>query len=98
MTIRSWALSFGTVVIGWLALQMMVMRFTDAAPGAIVLFPADNFVTQLPDNVAVVSAGSNWVSVRSDTPDFAQKLYFAGAWIVLPAGLPGCLPLSRAAS
>ena len=98
MTIRSSALSFGAVVIGWFALQMMVMRFTDAAPGAIVLFPADNFVTQLPDNIAVVSAGSNWVSVRSDTPDLAQKLYSAGAWIVLPAGLPGCLPLSRAIS
>lgn len=94
MTIKLWVLSFVLVVLGWLGLQILVMLVTDAAPGAIALFPADDFVARLPDDVAVVGAGTNWISVRSDAAGLGSSLYAAGAWIVLPAGLPGCLPLS----
>lgn len=93
MTIRSWVFSFALVILGWFALQIVVMLFTDAAPGAIALFPASDFIARLPDDVSVVGTSANWISVRSDAADLGSNLYSAGALIVLPAGLPGCLPL-----
>lgn len=94
MTIKTWVLSFLSVVVGWFGLQLAVMYFTDAAPGAVVLFPNAGFVSGLPADFAVVGTGSNWVAIRSDQPNLGKTLYTAGAWIVLPAGLPGCFPLS----
>jgi hypothetical protein len=93
MTIKTWALSLTAVLVGWFGLQLLVMRFTDAAPGAVVLFPTQDFITQLPADVAVVGGGSNWLAIKSDRPNLGQSLNTSGAWIVLPAGLPGCLPL-----
>lgn len=93
MTIRAWILSLLTALLGWFSLQVFVMYFTDAAPGAVVLFPPTGFVSRLPDGVAVVGGGSNWIAIKSDEPELGKNLYGAGAWVVLPAGLPGCLPL-----
>lgn len=93
MTIRSWVLSFAIVIVGWFGLQISLALFTDAAPGAIALFPSDDFVAQLPKGVSVVGAGSRWIMVRSDDAQLGMNLYAAGARIVLPAGRPGCLPL-----
>lgn len=94
MTIRTWVLSLAVVLAGWAGLQLLVMRFTDVAPGAVVLFPAENFIARLPTNVAIVGGGPNWIALRSEGQNLGKDLYAAGAWIVLPAGLPGCLPLS----
>lgn len=94
MTIRTWVLSLIAVLFCWICLQALVMRFSDAAPGAIVLFPSPNFVAHLPSDVAVVGAGSYWIAVRYDGPDLGKSLYAAGALLALPAGLPGCLPLA----
>jgi len=93
MTIRSWVFSFAIVIAGWLGLQVALVLFTDAAPGAIALFPSEDFVAQLPKDVSVVGSGANWIMVRSDEPQLGMNLYAAGARIVLPAGRPGCLPL-----
>jgi len=93
MTIRVWACALLTVLIGWIGLQLVVMRFSDAAPGAIVLFSDDAFIGGLPDDIAVLDIGAYWVAVKADEPRLAARLYNAGAWLVLPAGLPGCLPL-----
>ena len=82
------------VLAGWIGLQLGVMYFTDSAPGAVALFPGDDFIARLPEGVAVVAVGDNWIAVSFDGADLGKKLYEAGAWIVLPAGLPGCLPLS----
>ena len=76
--------------IGTLAL---VMVLSDAAPGAVALFPADDFAARLPDGAAIVGGGAFWVAVRSDRSDLGLGLYRAGGKLVLPAGLPGCLPL-----
>ena len=94
MTIRTWVLSFATVLICWIGVQALVMRFSDVAPGAVALFPASDFTTRLPAEVAIIGAGSYWIAVRHDGPDLGRSLYDAGAWLVLPAGLPGCLPLT----
>lgn len=93
MTIKTWAASFGCALVGWVALQLGVMFFTDAAPGAMVLFPNEGFISRLPDNTGIVDIGTNWVTVTSNEPGLGRKLYAAGALIVLPAGLPGCVPL-----
>ena len=93
MTIRTWGFALAGVFIGWLATLSAVMVFTDAAPGAIVLLPRDGFVARLPDGAAVVGRGGLWMAVRSDAPGLGWALYRAGGRLVLPAGLPGCLPL-----
>ena len=93
MIIRHWLLALGGVFLGWVAVLAAVMLLSDAAPGAIALFPADDFVTRLPDGAAVVGGGSGWVAIRSDVAGLGVSLYRAGALLVLPAGLPGCLPL-----
>jgi hypothetical protein len=93
MTIRRWALALTCVFAGWVATLGLVMLATDAAPGAIVLFPAGDFTARLPDGAAVVGGGAAWIAVRSDAPGLGAALYRAGGRLVLPAGLPGCLPL-----
>ncbi|KRS14654.1 hypothetical protein XM53_02840 [Roseovarius atlanticus] len=93
MTIRRWALALACVVAGWIGTLMLVMVATDAAPGAIVLFPEEDFVANLPRGAAVVGGGGACVAVRSDAPGLGLALYRAGGRVVLPAGLPGCLPL-----
>lgn len=89
MTIKGWILSVLAMLLGWFSLQVLVMYFADAAPGAVVLFPPTDFVSHLPDGIAVVGRGSNWIAIKSDEPELGKNLYGAGAWVVLPAGLPG---------
>jgi len=93
MTIKTWIMSFMTVITAAFLLQLAVMYFTDEAPGAVALFPADGFISSMPADMAVVGMGSGWVAVKSTGPDLGKRLYQAGARLVLPAGLPGCLPL-----
>lgn len=95
MTTSRWILSAGGVLIAWLAVIAAIMRFSDAAPGAVVVLPSEGFVAGLPADVAVLSAGPLWYTVRSDMSGLAGVLYDAGALLVLPAGLPGCLPLPK---
>ena len=99
MTIRRWALAILAVFAGWLGVMTLVMVLSDAAPGAIVLFPAPGFVTQLPDGVAIVDDGAFWIALRAQEGQtgLGVRLYQAGGRLVLPAGLPGCLPLPGAA-
>ncbi|WP_254695382.1 hypothetical protein [Oceanicola sp. D3] len=82
--------------IAWVATMAFVMRFSDAAPAAVVMFPGEAFLAGLPEDAAVISASAATVTLKSDTPDFAARLYRAGALLVLPAGLTGCLPLPGA--
>ena len=95
MTIRTWVLAVAGVAAGWLATIMTVMVATDAAPGAIVLWPNVEFVSNMPEGAAVVGGGAFWVAVRGDTENLGLSLYRAGGRLVLPAGLPGCLPLPK---
>jgi len=94
MTIRYWIASVALVLFAWISLQFGVMYFTDVAPGAMAFFINEGFVSRLPANAGIVDMGDFWVTVVSDEPALGKKLYAAGALIVLPAGLPGCFPLS----
>ena len=93
MTIRHWIIALFAVFTGWIVVIATVMVASDAAPGAIVLMPRGEFAANLPDGAAVVGKGAGWVAVRSDAPGLGAALYRAGGTLVLPAGLPGCLPL-----
>ncbi|MDJ0826941.1 MAG: hypothetical protein QNJ16_15700 [Rhodobacter sp.] len=93
MTIRRLAATLVCVFAGWLAVLSLVVAVSDAAPGAVAVWPSAGFLSRLPEGAAVVGAGPLWVTVRSDLPGLGRTLYRAGARLVLPAGLPGCLPL-----
>lgn len=77
----------------WIALMALVMRFSDAAPGAVILFPQANFLENLPENAPILGMNQTAL-ILANRPELTRDLYAAGAWLVLPAGLTGCLPLS----
>lgn len=89
-------MAFLSAILSVFLLQLLVMYFSDEAPGAIVLFPPKGFISAMPREIALVGAGPNWIALRSDNRQLGRKLYSAGARLVLPAGLPGCLPLPDA--
>ena len=92
MTTSGWIASVVLVFLGWMSLFVGVMYFDDAAPGALALFPNEEFMSRLPSNTGILDIGSFWIILRSDDADLGKKLYEAGALIVLPAGLLGCFP------
>lgn len=93
MIIKRVLLTIPLIFLGWLAVIALVMRFSDAAPGAVVLLPSDALLANLPADAAILTANSFSITLTSDTPEFARRLYQSGAYLVLPAGLLGCLPL-----
>ena len=94
MTINRILLALPLVFVGWIAVMALVMRFSDAAPAAVVPWPSKAFLRDLPTPAAIIDINGLAVTF-ANRPDLAQELYAAGAWIVLPAGLTGCLPLSQ---
>ncbi|NNL17781.1 MAG: hypothetical protein HKP37_03465, partial [Boseongicola sp.] len=68
---------------------------SDAAPAAVVLFPSENLMSDLPSDTAILTMSRVALTVKN-APDTTRALYAAGAWLVLPAGLTGCLPLTEA--
>ena len=79
------------VVAAWLSMSASIMWATDAAPGALVFFPSTAFMSNLPDSIAITGGSPIMVKFSSAKPNLTRKLYSAGAWLVLPAGLIGCL-------
>lgn len=93
MTIKRIFLALPFVFVGWIAVMGLVMRFSDAAPAAVVPFPTKGFLHNLPTQAAILDVNGLAVTF-ANRPALAGELYAAGAWLVLPAGLAGCLPLS----
>ncbi len=96
MTIRRVAFGFVALFCGWILIMALVMRFSDAAPAAVVILPGERFLAQMPE-AAILSHNSVSITLKDDAPGFAARLYAAGALLVLPAGLTGCLPLPKLA-
>ncbi|MEE9427524.1 MAG: hypothetical protein V3V25_05170 [Paracoccaceae bacterium] len=95
MTIRGILFTLPLIILGWITIMALVMRFSDAAPAAVVLFPSPEFMDVLPTGTAIIAANAVSVTLRSDITGFGASLYQAGALLVLPAGLTGCLPLPK---
>ncbi|WP_412564364.1 hypothetical protein [Thalassobius sp. MITS945101] len=96
MTIKSVLIALPLMLLGWVATLVLVGLLSDAAPAQVVLWPGVDFTADLATDIRVIGATSWSVTLESDQPALARKLYAAGAWLVLPAGLPGCLPLPAA--
>ncbi|PSL19343.1 hypothetical protein [Shimia abyssi] len=93
MTIRALLLALPLLFLGWVSVLLSVAVLSDAAPALVVLFPSNAFLADLPANVAVLGSAPSTITLASETENFALSLYQSGARLVLPAGLPGCLPL-----
>ena len=95
MTIRMRDLALGIplLLLGWIAVLALVLRLGGPAPAALVLLPPEGFLRALPAGVAVTSGNALGLTVRGGE-DLVAALYAAGAPLVLPAGLAGCLGLS----
>lgn len=92
--LRRIALALPLVAVAWIALLALVMRLSGEAPAALVILPPEGMLAALPSDAAVTSAGPYSVTVKGGAELVAQ-LYAAGALLVLPAGLTGCLPQTR---
>ncbi|MCL6282736.1 hypothetical protein M3P21_04260 [Ruegeria sp. 2012CJ41-6] len=97
MTIRQVLLALPLLVLGWLLTLVAVSLMTDAAPAYVVVLPSSDFVDRLDPDMSVLAAGPVTVTLAAEDPRAAMRLYRAGARLVLPAGLPGCLPLPKQA-
>ena len=95
MTIRSMLFAIPLLVMTWLATLVTVSLLGDESPASVVLFPSAEFTQNLPEDVSVLDWGNWAITLTSKQPNVARRLYASGAWIVLPAGLSGCLPLPQ---
>ena len=86
-------LALPLAVVGWLAVLALVLRLGGPAPAALVLWPPQDFFARLPATVAVTDRNALGLTVRGSA-DLVAELYAAGAPLVLPAGLAGCLGLA----
>ncbi len=94
-SLTRWMSALALTALAWLTLVALVTRFSDATTFAVVFLPGDALLAQLPPEMAVVSRSPLSITLRSDAPDIAARLYAAGAMLVLPAGLKGCLGLPQ---
>lgn len=92
MTIRRFVMAIPILLICWIGTLAVVMRLGGDAPAAFVPFPPATLMAALPPNVAVTGRSPISLTLRSDAPDLTSRLYAAGAWLVLPAGLEACIP------
>ena len=94
-TIKRLLLALPVVALAWVGLMAAVMRVSDVAPGAVVPLPSAALLANLPEDAALLGLNRGALTL-ANRPGLARDLYAAGAWLVLPAGLTGCLPLTKA--
>jgi hypothetical protein len=92
--VRPYLLALPIIFLVWIALLAGVMRLSGVAPAALVVMPPSGFLARLPAGIAVLSRGPFSLTVQSTDAGLVASLYAAGAPLVLPAGLTGCLPQS----
>ncbi|MBV7377550.1 hypothetical protein [Maritimibacter dapengensis] len=97
MTIKAVLIGLAGMVAGWVAVLVLVGLLSDAAPAQVVILPSARLIENLPPDVAIMDSARFSVTLESDSPALARRLYASGARLVLPAGLPGCLPLPETA-
>jgi hypothetical protein len=98
MTIRTVYIALPCLITGWLTVLSLVALLTNAAPAYVVPFPPQGFMNALPEESSVISARKFSITLASEEAEFVRTLYNRGALLVLPAGLPGCLPLTTSSA
>ena len=78
---------------GWLTVLVLVGLFSDAAPAYVVVLPREGLLETLPAGSGLLATSPVSVTLANSGDGFARHLWLHGALLVLPAGLPGCLPL-----
>ncbi len=91
MTIKAIMASAPFVLTGWIATLAGVAVTSDKAPAYVVLLPSQNLLMDLRYDAAILATSKISVTLTSDATGFVRELYQDGAWLVLPAGLAGCL-------
>lgn len=84
-------LAIPVVLTGWIAVLALAMRLSGDAPAALVVMPPESLMNALPPGISILSVGPYSVTLKGDK-GLVAALYHAGAPLVLPAGLTGCLP------
>ena len=92
MTIRAVCMAIPLVLMGWIGVLTMVAFISNRAPAYVVLFPSQILLENIPESSSILATSIASVTLSSDETGFVRALYQSGAWLVLPAGLPGCLP------
>ena len=90
--LRRLVFSLPVLAIGWLAVLAGVMAIDGTAPAAFVPFPSAELLANLPQDAAITGRSTLSITLRSEAPGLTARLYGAGAWLVLPAGLEACIP------
>lgn len=96
MTIRAVFMAVPFVLMGWIGVLTVVAFVSDGAPAYVVVFPSQILLENIPESSSILATSIASVTLTSDETGFARSLYRNGAWLVLPAGLPGCLPQPKA--
>ena len=96
MISRAVCLAIPFVLMGWIGVLTTVAFVSDRAPAYVVLFPSQILLENIPESSSILATSIASVTLTSDEAGFARSLYRNGAWLVLPAGLPGCLPQPKA--
>lgn len=91
MITKKIALGFVVALLAWIALLIGITRLPNAAPAALVLFPSSEFIKSLPPDVRIIDYTPVSITLTSKKRD-AGAFYALGAYLVLPAGLTGCIP------
>ena len=81
------------VLAGWLAVLVVVGLVSDAAPAYVVVLPRAGLLDALPEGSGLMAASSVTLTLSNPGDGLAREIWRHGALLVLPAGLPGCLPL-----
>lgn len=92
MTTRRVLIALPVALAAWVGVLAVVLRLGGPAPEALVVLPPLHLVRALPPGVAITDRNALGLVARGDG-DLVPALYRAGAWLVLPAGLRGCLGL-----
>ena len=91
MTIKAILKSAPFVIAGWIGTLALAAVTSDKAPAYVVILPSENVLMNLREDAAILASSMISVTLTSDANGFVRDLYKNGAWLVLPAGLAGCL-------
>lgn len=80
------------LLVAWPAILAIVLRAGGPASAAFVPFPSDSLMESLAEDISVTGASPISLTSRSEASGLVARVYAAGAWLVLPAGLKACIP------